>query len=77
MWWVCPVWPKCAFGDQKCPIWNKDMPFGNPTYHETKIANFLKKVIFHFLSPFIGQKVVFWVKNGVLGRFGLTMRWQT
>ena len=30
MWWFCPTWPKCAFGDQKGLIRNKDVPFGIP-----------------------------------------------
>ena len=34
------MWPKCAIGDQKGIIWNKDMPFGNPPYREIKIAGF-------------------------------------
>ena len=28
------MWPKCAFGDQRCLIRNKDMPFGNPCIRE-------------------------------------------
>ena len=40
MWLIGPMWPKCAFGDQKALIWKKDMPFGNPPYHGTKNADF-------------------------------------
>ena len=40
VWWFCPMWPKCAFGDPKGLIGRKDMPFGNPPYHRTKIADF-------------------------------------
>ena len=29
MWWIGPMWPKCAFGDQKGLIWKEAMPFGN------------------------------------------------
>ena len=47
MWWFCPMWPKCAFGDQKGLIRIKDMPFGNPPYHRTKVAD-CEKSRFHF-----------------------------
>ena len=52
--------PKYAFGDQKGLIWNKDMPFDNPPYHETEHANHLKNQLFFFYMS--------WVKSGVLGR---------
>ena len=63
MWWIGPMWPKCAFGDQRGLIWNKAMPFGNPPYHGTKNCGPLKKSI--YFLPFTGQKVVFWVKKTV------------
>ena len=37
--WSAPC-PKCAFGDQNGLIRKKVMPFGNPSYHGTKIADF-------------------------------------
>ena len=67
MWWFCPTWPKRAFGDQKCLIRNKDMPFRNLPHHWTEIAGVLK-TIFIFFYPFMGQKVVFWVKKAVFLR---------
>ena len=67
------MWPKCAFGDQKGLILIKAMPFGNPPYHGTKNVNFEKKTVV-MLLPFLGQKWGFWVKNGVLGCSGLSVR---
>ena len=32
MWWISPMWPKCAFGDQRVLIRKKGMPFGDPPY---------------------------------------------
>jgi hypothetical protein len=51
------------------------MPFGNPPHHGTKNCGLLKKIdFFHFL-PFMGQKLVFWVKkNGGLECFGPGVR---
>ena len=57
------MWPKCAFGDQKGLIRSKDMPFGIPPYHGTKNCRVLKISIFYLFLPFVGQKVVFWVKK--------------
>ena len=69
MWWIGPMWPKCAFGDQKGLIWKEDMPFGNLPYHRTKIAD-LKKSVF---LPYMGQNVVktwyFGSKKRCLGVF--------
>ena len=62
MWWTCPMWPKCAFGDQKGLIRTKDMLFGNPLIMGQNCGLYQ----FYFLL-FMGPKVVFWVKNGVLG----------
>ena len=65
------MWPKCAFGDQKGLIWNKDLPFGNFPYHRTKIADFQKidfLIYFTFDGPksgILGPKTVF---SGVLDR---------
>ena len=68
------MWPKYAFGDQKCLIRNKDMPFGNPPHHGTKIADCLK-IVFFIFWPFMGQKVVFGVqKNGGFECFGPGVR---
>ena len=59
------MWPKCAFGDQKGLIRNKDMPFGNPPHHGTKNYGFSKNIDFYFLplygtkSGVLGQKTVF------------------
>ena len=67
-------WPhvaKCAFGDQKGLIRNKDMTFGNPLIMGQKMRTF--KIINLFL-PIMGQKVVFWVKKGVFGCVGLSVR---
>ena len=56
IWWICPMWTKCAFGDQKDHIWKKkDMPFGNPLIMGPKIAD--------YFFTFMGRKVVFWVKK--------------
>ena len=60
------MWPKCAFGDQKGLFRNKDMPFGNPPHHGTKNCGLLEKSIFFVFLPFMGQKVVFWVKKTVV-----------
>ena len=66
MWWFCPTWPKCAFGDQKGLIQNKDIPFGNPPHHGTKHCGLLKNTDFFIFLPFMGQEVVFWVKKTVV-----------
>ena len=66
MWWFCPTWPKCAFGDQKCLIRNKDVPFGNLPHHGTKNCGLLQNIDFFISLPFMGQKVVFWVKKTVV-----------
>jgi hypothetical protein len=60
------MWPKCAFGDQKCLIRNKDMPFGNSPRHGTKNCGLIKKIDLFYFLPFIGQEVVFWVKKTVV-----------
>ena len=61
------MWPKCAFGDQKGLIRNKDMPFGNPPYHRTKTADFEKNLFFIFYL--VWAEKYFGSKNGVLGVF--------
>ena len=60
------MWPKCAFGDQKGLIRNKDMPFGNPPHHGTKNCRLLENIIFLFFLAFHGSKMVFWVKKTVV-----------
>ena len=65
MWWFCPMWPKCAFGDQKGLIRNKDMPFGNPLYHGTKNCRPLEKIDFFIFC-------LLWVKKWC---FGSKKRW--
>ena len=62
MWWFCPRWPKCAFGDQKCLIRNKDMPFGNPLHHGTRNGGLLENINFYFCLSWV-KKVVFLVKK--------------
>ena len=63
MWWTGPMWPKCAFGDQKGRIRKKDMSFGNPLIMGQKITDFSKNIDFSIFVLFMGQKVVFWVKK--------------
>ena len=63
MWWFCPMWPKCAFGDQKGLIRNKDVPFGNPPHHGTRNCGLLPNIDFFYLS---------WVKKWC---FGSKTRW--
>ena len=70
MWWIGPMWPKCAFGNQKGLIRNKGMPFGNPPYHGKKNLQTLKSIFFYLY----GSKVVFLVKNCIFGWFGLSVR---
>ena len=43
------------------------MPFGNPRILGQKTTDFLK--IFCLFLPFMGQKVVFWVKKRCFGVF--------
>ena len=70
MWWIGPMWPKCAFGDQKGLIWKESMLFGNPLHHGTKNCELFKKcriLIFYFLvkGDILSKKTVF---GGVLDR---------
>ena len=61
IWWFCPMWPKCAFGYQKCLIHHNDMSFGNSPHHDTnKMQTFCKMSIFSFFT-FYGPK------SGILG----------
>ena len=62
------MWPKCAFGDQKGLIRNKDMPFGNPPHQGTKIADF-QKIFFCFFYRLWTIKWYFVLKNGVFECF--------
>ena len=68
MWWIDPMWPKCAFGNQKGLIWKEAMSFGNPPYHGTKNCGLFKNGNFYFLL-FMGQKGVFGVKKWCCGVF--------
>ena len=65
------MWPKCAFGDQKGLIRNKDVPFGNPPHHGTRNCGTLKQYHFFFFFTLYGSKSsVLGQKNGVLECFG-------
>ena len=68
------MWPKCGFGDQKCPIRNKDMQFGNLPHHGTKIADLTKKSFF-IVFAFPGSKSgALGQKNGGFECFGPGVR---
>ena len=67
------MWPKCAFGDQKGLIRNKDVPFGNPPHHGTKNCRLSKNIDFFF--AFHGSKSgVLGQKNGGFECFGPGVR---
>ena len=68
MWWIGPMWPTCAFGDQKGLIRKEAISFGNPTHHGTKACGLFNKMSILFFY-FMGQKRVFWVKKN--GGFGV------
>ena len=69
------MWLKCTFGDQKGLIRNKDMPFGNPPYHGTKIVEFQKQSPFLLFFAFYGSKSgVLSQKNGDFECFGPGVR---
>ena len=61
MWWFCPIWPKCAFGDQKRPYSEKKRHaiWQSPLSWDKKVRN-LKKTIYFF--TFYGSR------NGILGK---------
>ena len=68
MWWFCPMWPKCAFGDQKGLIWKKRHAiWQSPLSWKEKLRTF-KNSIFTFYgskSGILGQKRcfgVFWTE---------------
>ena len=68
MWWICPMWPKCAFGDQKDLIWKKRHAVWqslSSSSWDKKLWTFQKNIISFLL--FMGQKVVFWVKKRCFG----------
>ena len=67
MWLIGPMWPKCAFGDQKGLIRKKTCHLAIPLIMEQNNADFLKIDFFFYLLWV--QKVIFWVKNGVFGVF--------
>ena len=61
------MWPKCAFGEQKCLIRQKAMPFGSPPHRGIKNCGLLEVSILFLFLPFmgsksgiLGQKTVFW-----------------
>ena len=65
MLWIGPMWPKCAFGNQKGLIQKKDMSLGNPLHHGTKNCGLSKISLFisYFLwanEGCLGQKTVLW-----------------
>ena len=69
------MWPKCAFGDQKCLIRKKDMPFGNPSHHGTKNCGLLQISFFFIFLAFHGSKGgVLGQKNGSFECFGPGVR---
>ena len=74
MWWFCLMWPKCAFGDQKGLIRNKDMPFGNSPHHGTKNCGLLKNVDFFIFCLLWVKKWCFGSKNGGFWVFGPGVR---
>ena len=75
MWCIGPMWPKCAFGDQKGLIWKKATSFGNALIMGQEIADFSTSIIFLFFMLFMGQRGgCFGSKNGVLGCFGPGVR---
>ena len=59
---LAPCGPSALLATKKAS-WEKDMPFGNPPLSWNKKCRPLKREF----SPFIGQKVVFWVKNSKNG----------
>ena len=78
--WICGGFAPCG---PSAPLATKKASFGIKTCHLAiprimgqKIADFLEKSIFcFFVLPFMGQKVVFWVKkNGVFECFGPGVR---
>ena len=69
------MWPKCAFGDQKGLIRNKDMPFGNPPHHGTKKMRTFRKIDFVLFFALCGSKGgVLGQKNGGFECFGPGVR---
>ena len=69
------MWPKYAFGDQKCLIRNQDMSFGNPPHHGTKNCRPLEKKSILFIFSFHGPKSgVLGQKNGGFECFGPGVR---
>ena len=71
--WICgrfaPCGPSALLATKKASFGKKkDMPFGNPPNHGTKNCGLFTKYQFLIL-PFMGQKVVFWVKKRCFGVF--------
>ena len=71
--WICggfaPCGPSALLATKNASFGKKDMPFGNPPYHGTKNREILKNIVFIFYLPFMGPKVVFWVKKRWFGVF--------
>ena len=70
--WICggfaPRGPSAPLVTKKASFGIKTCHLAIPRIMGQKIANFYKISIFLFLLPFMGQKVVFWVKKpAVLG----------
>ena len=68
MWWIGPMWSKCAFGDQKGLIQKKRHAiWQSPSSLDKKLPSFHKnyRCILFFIT--MGQKVVFWVKKRCFG----------
>ena len=63
MWWIGPMWPKCAFGDQKGLIWKEAMSVDNFWHHGTKKCRLFKCRVSIFIFIYC-----LWVKRGVLGQ---------
>ena len=63
MWWIGPIWPKCAFGRQKASFGMKTCRF------KLDILLINKKLGISNFAFFtcMGQKVFFWSKTVFLG----------
>ena len=76
--WICgglaPCGPSALLAAKKASFGKKDMPFGNPLIMGQKTVHFSKILIFCYFFTFMGQKVEVWVKNGVFGCFGPSVR---
>ena len=75
MWWFCPMWPKCAFGDQKGLTRKKTAVWQSPSSSDKNCELFKKTSI--FFNPFKSKRGCFGSKNGALGCLGPGVRYQT